>query len=232
MSILLVVVGLGVVYFGLNKFQALTTGIVVKAVPSLVLVEHQTEIKIDKKTPAEIFASIDNLTRPTDEQEALTQFYFSETTTTEDGEEVNILTSDDFLATAGVNLPTDFIHFLKPDFLAGAYSGGDKTLSNFYIFSTRSFEHTFASLIKNDREITFALFSKLMSASQIDSLQTEQFVDEVISNIDVRLLKNTEGDIVLIYAFLDQETLVLTENKESFIKIVNSYLAQKARALN
>jgi len=44
--------------------------------------------------------------------------------------------------------------------------------------------------------------------------------DEVVQNIDIRTLRNEDGDLIMLYSFLgSRNTLVLTEDIETFIEI-------------
>ncbi|MHB1316589.1 MAG: hypothetical protein ACYCZW_01895 [Minisyncoccota bacterium] len=53
------------------------------------------------------------------------------------------------------------------------------------------------------------------------------FTDETYKNKDVRVIRNSSGDIVLLYGFIDKDTLVITSNEKIFQAILNKYLQSK-----
>jgi hypothetical protein len=46
------------------------------------------------------------------------------------------------------------------------------------------------------------------------------FEDLVISNRDTRVIKNTDGEILYFYSFIDSNTLILTSNKDTLIELL------------
>ncbi len=53
------------------------------------------------------------------------------------------------------------------------------------------------------------------------------FSDETYKNKDVRVIRNDLGNIVLLYGFIDKDTLVITANEKIFEAILNRYLQSK-----
>lgn len=51
--------------------------------------------------------------------------------------------------------------------------------------------------------------------------------DEIILNRDTRVAKNTKGNIILMYSFLDNKTLVICQNEEVFKQVLNKFIAAK-----
>lgn len=54
-----------------------------------------------------------------------------------------------------------------------------------------------------------------------------RFEDAVIRNKEVRVLKNDEGKIVLLYSFIDPSTIVITTNEYTFIEILTRYASKR-----
>jgi hypothetical protein len=61
----------------------------------------------------------------------------------------------------------------------------------------------------------------------IDSEANAEFEDITIRNKDARLLKNSRGDTLILYSFLDQNTLLITSGEEAFQEILNKFLREK-----
>ncbi len=53
------------------------------------------------------------------------------------------------------------------------------------------------------------------------------FSDETYKNKDVRVIRNDLGNIVLLYGFIDKNTLVITANEKIFEAILNRYIQSK-----
>jgi hypothetical protein len=53
------------------------------------------------------------------------------------------------------------------------------------------------------------------------------FEDITIQNKDARVLKNVRGDDIILYSFLDPNTLLITSSETAFHEIINKYLANK-----
>lgn len=53
------------------------------------------------------------------------------------------------------------------------------------------------------------------------------FSDETYKNKDVRVIRNNSGKIVLLYGFIDRNTLVITANEKIFEAILNKYNQSK-----
>jgi hypothetical protein len=51
--------------------------------------------------------------------------------------------------------------------------------------------------------------------------------DEIVLNRDIRVAKNTKSNIVFMYSFLDNETLVICRNEEVFKQVLNKFIAAK-----
>lgn len=53
------------------------------------------------------------------------------------------------------------------------------------------------------------------------------FIDETYKNKDVRVIRNNTGNIVLLYGFIDRDTLVITANERIFEAILAKYNQSK-----
>lgn len=53
------------------------------------------------------------------------------------------------------------------------------------------------------------------------------FSDETYKNKDVRVIRNELGNVILLYGFIDKDTLVITANERIFEAVLNRYLQSK-----
>ena len=114
-----------------------------------------------------------------------------------------------------------------PPFLANSLSGpftlgiirterGNETT---LILATRSFPEALAGMLAWEKDLPQA-FSALLPPSRVLTRGTRGFEDAVISNHDVRLIKNTAGDSILFYTIFNRQTLIITESREALESIL------------
>jgi len=65
------------------------------------------------------------------------------------------------------------------------------------------------------------------NASNGPSPIKSDFEDLVINNINVRAIRNQEGQIAMLYSFIDNNTLLITTDEAAFKGIVNKYTTSK-----
>jgi hypothetical protein len=61
-------------------------------------------------------------------------------------------------------------------------------------------------------------FYNLFGLEKIESINV--FHDDVITGNDVRILKNTNGETILLYSLIDKGRVVITTNEDTFNKIL------------
>ncbi len=229
--IAIIVGGTFVVYWAAQKIKSEQIQIAEINIPKVVQTENIEEIKVDNLTPSEITTAIKNLIRPAATGETLQGIYFTKTNIDTEGKtSVNILTATDFLAITNIDLPEDFVYFLNDHFLISVYTKTNEPSSLAYIFKTRSFAHTFDSLLRNENAIITKLYYPYISTSAYDALSYRNFEDKIIENKDVRVLSAVTGEEIIFYTFLDQETLVITESRQALAKIAAAYNQARAAA--
>lgn len=100
---------------------------------------------------------------------------------------------------------TELFFVLKPDDFGIVYSG------------MLDWESTLGS----DMSLFFPLLQKHLEPNP------SVFTDETYKNKDVRVIRNDLGNIILLYGFIDRDTLVITANEKIFEAILNRYLQSK-----
>jgi len=61
----------------------------------------------------------------------------------------------------------------------------------------------------------------------LTSPDPQGFLDEAIRNKDARVLKSTRGETILLYSFLDKETLLITSHEAVLQELINKLVSQK-----
>ena len=133
-----------------------------------------------------------------------------------------LLDIKEILTLVTTNMPSEFPRSLTGEYLYGIHSFKDN--HPFLIVKVNSFANTFASLLRwelfMERDfITLFGLNSPQRAQQI-SVSRSPFVDTVVKNRDTRVLQNADGGTILIYGFANQETLIITTNKDTFGEIV------------
>ena len=118
------------------------------------------------------------------------------------------------------NTPPLLIRSLSPEsYMLGVHiRKSDGKPSRFMVFNTENYNNSFAGMLIWENNL-LADIQELYSIEY--SYGKDDFIDSVISNTEVRLLENINGEPLIIYAFTDKQTLVITDNEETFIEIVH-----------
>ncbi len=127
-----------------------------------------------------------------------------------------------YLAALDLALPVDFRVALGDKFMLGVYQAPEPAI--FYLFNVLSYERAGSSLAKNDSSLADTLFSPLLNDPNFSrTLRDNGFKNEVINNVEVRTVRDSNNKIIMIYAFLDQHTLLMTESVDAFQKILGLF---------
>lgn len=127
-----------------------------------------------------------------------------------------------YLAALDLALPADFRLALEDNFMVGIYQAARPSL--FYVFKIGSYERASTGLAAEESILLNTLFSPLLNDLVFTrNLRDLPLQSEIIDNIETRLIKDEAGQVVVLYAFLDDKTLVMTENVEAFQKILGLY---------
>lgn len=144
-----------------------------------------------------------------------------------------IVSTKDFLDVIGIHAPPSFLRSLDQQFMIGVHTfDGNQP---FIILRTNSYENAFAGMLEWEKEIKddlFPLFGNtdiLIPAGKTALTPASFFSDMVIKNQDIRALKNSDGKIEIMYAFIGQNTIIITTNEHTFTEIVTRITASRSR---
>lgn len=118
--------------------------------------------------------------------------------------------------------PAYLVRSFSGDYMLGALKKG--AWDTFLILKTDSFEIGFSGML--EWEATLPDESALLFGFSPLS-QPSAFEDRIIKNKDTRVLRNGSGDVVLIYGFLDRETILIAETPEVWGDILGRYFNSK-----
>jgi hypothetical protein len=137
----------------------------------------------------------------------------------------NTLLSPELFMTALSPKASDTLHRNIKGYMAGVYSYDTNEV--FFIVQPDDFGIVYSEMLKWETTLAEnmkALFPKL---SESMARTRPVFSDETLKSKDVRVIKDSEGNIVFIYGFIDHDTLVLTANEKVFDAIQVQYINKK-----
>ena len=142
-------------------------------------------------------------------------------TTGTDGAPANI---SSVLSLLGPNMPASLVRSFENKYMIGVYSLD--TNAPFIILTTNDFASSYAGMLKWEKDMVTDL-GGLFGIIQDTSPSLDTFSDEALQNKDLRVLKDPLGKIVLLYSFIDKNTLVITGGENVFTAITGKYLISK-----
>ncbi|HEU0080766.1 MAG TPA: hypothetical protein VFQ72_01950 [Candidatus Paceibacterota bacterium] len=117
---------------------------------------------------------------------------------------------------AGTRMPNRLLRSLGERYMVGLYTF--ETPSPFIILTDTYFQNAFSGMLEWERDLAEDL-QGFISLAHPDAasaaLDKASFKDEVISNVDTRILQGEDGQTLLAYAFADKDTLVIATTETS-----------------
>ena len=122
-------------------------------------------------------------------------------------------------------MPPSLLRSFEEKYMLGVYSFD--TNEFFIILKTSDFATSFAGMLKWEADLQKDI-GVLFDIEQNASTTINIFVDRSLKNKDLRILKDSVGNTLLLYSFVDKNTLIITKNETVFGAILPKYLIQKA----
>ncbi len=147
----------------------------------------------------------------------------SETITAADGSEKTVaLTTSQFFETIKANLPDTLLRSFDSTFYLGlnAIHGNQP----FLILKTNSFDSVLAGMFRWEPMMIRDLQGIFLRPSDRvapplytigTSTASYRFEDAILQNKEIRAVRDLKGNVVLLYAFLDTKTLIITSDEET-----------------
>jgi hypothetical protein len=111
------------------------------------------------------------------------------------------------------------------EYMLGIYSFS--TNEHFIILTVSDYAESFAGMLKWEKNIPVDL-GKLFEIPVDGSGAGATFVDEAYRNKDLRVLRNQDGKTVLLYSFVDRNTLIITTNEDILTAVIGKYIINKS----
>lgn len=223
-SILFVILGLGLVtYFAVFRKTDNTTVVGVKKAEPLIFSDDSIDVTSKQFQEGDIPSYARRALAETNRKIGAIENYFFYTGTTDAKE---LLTAQLFLPKVGKTVPDGFVRSVDPFFMYGIYAGARN--SGFLLLKTATQEKTYSELLSwEPRGMAQNLLPLLHEEKLPTDIESTPFSDLVVKNIDTRVLKDTEGNVVLLYAFVNPTTLVMAGSEDAFVEVLRRFTTPK-----
>jgi hypothetical protein len=220
MSILLIMGGIGSASYFYIKNQRENTALPIARISSLVFADAQEEFDTTGLTGGQLMSLL-SAERDNAGSLPLGTIKHLYLTANLDGSKF-LVGARDFLETIGADVRSPYLRSINQTFMLGfhVFNGSQP----FLILKVGFFEGAFAGMLAWEGEMQDDLAP--LFGQKADSIFDEDitkgqpaFSDVVIKNKDTRVLKDSAGNIILLYSFVDRETLVITTREDTFIEI-------------
>lgn len=235
-SAILIMLGAGSSFYFYGKTYSGAVETKLK-IPSIIFADDEKEFDIANLSSGQILNEIDIIKNSADLTIGrIRNIFIAESFIDENGlERKKFVSSSDFLNLINAQISTSFLRSLSPAFMVGAHIfDGNQP---FLIFKTNFYENAFAGMLgweKNIIDDLFPLFKtpteETTSAGAVTNTSAFEptiFSDLVIKNKDARALKSADGKIILLYSFIDKNTIVITTNENTFSEILTRFASSR-----
>jgi len=137
-------------------------------------------------------------------------------------EGTELLPTSEFLNILKSRAPGNLIRAFDPLFMLGAYGK-----STFLILRLDSFENAFAGMLAWEKDLNRDIGPLLATAEIARNIEPGTILTDIIDrNKDARIL-SLYDEVTLIYSFLDNNTLIITDNLETLRVVVDRLTKEK-----
>jgi hypothetical protein len=132
-----------------------------------------------------------------------------------------------FLRTLEVDQPVKLSQSILNEYTVGIHTFDGN--HPFIVFKTNSYENAFTGMLAWEDNLV-ATFVPLVSGRSLLPTEKKTFEDGLVRNKDVRALKGEDGKLLLVYTFLDRETILITNSEytvEEIGKRLNAFKTKR-----
>ncbi len=185
------------------------------SVYSPIFAEVEKKITLSRVDEREIQSRVVEIRRETTIPiNGIVRAVFTKTANTPSGVLETLIPTREFFSAFQNDMPGQLLRTLNNEFFFGFHSF--KTIAPFLIITTRFYDGAFLGMLEWEQ----FMLQDIAPLFLISPADQGKFFDAVIKNIDVRFLKNTAGKAILMYSFIDRQTIIITTNADTFAEIV------------
>jgi len=141
-------------------------------------------------------------------------------------EDTTELTSQEFFALIGAHAPDSFLRAISPSYMYGLHAFGKN--SGFIFLTTDSYEATFADMLRWEKNYLARDLAPVLHQNGLpNGINEIGWTDETHNNIDTRVLRDSESNLIMMYGFLNSRTLAIVGSEEAFSEVLSRYTTPK-----
>lgn len=161
--------------------------------------------------------------------------YITYSTTTEGGKTTIELAASGGSLVDALRLPAPdiLLRNILPESTVGVVRAGEETRP-FFILKVDSYERTYAGMLtweasmEQDLAVFYPQHPSEPATTTLESFRLS-FVDAIVDNRDVRVLKDAENRTIILYGYRDKDTLVIARNEAAFSELLARLAATRAQ---
>lgn len=143
---------------------------------------------------------------------------------------LRMATTQEFFRMLGAIMPDSLTRAFDPEFFLGFHAVNENM--PILVIPVVSYERAFAGMLEWESVMNDQLtpFFTPVPAQTIDvdgTITARKFEDAVIQNYDVRLVKDSQGNVRLLYAFPTRDILIIVESPHSFVEVLSRLRAER-----
>ncbi len=117
------------------------------------------------------------------------------------------------LSVLAPSAPSSLVRSFYNKYMLGIYSYDTNEV--FLILSVNDYASSYSGMLKWEKDMPKDLV-KIFSVDQDFLTRTYSFSDLSIKNKDLRIIRDDAGKTIMLYSFIDKETLLITKNEKIF----------------
>jgi hypothetical protein len=186
--------------------------------PSLFFTENQVQIDMSNLNKSELFNAIQlQVENKTLVLKTINNLFISYNTTSGQTQ----VPSTVFVQKLNLNVPDNLFQNLYSQFMLGIYAKEPKN-NLFVVFKIKDFNDSFIAM----RDWEGTMLSDLVRLFRIDTssagknIFNKNFETVTLGNKEARVIKDSEGNVMLAYIFLNSKTIMITSDTDSVEEVV------------
>jgi hypothetical protein len=208
-----------VIYQNQNPSQVTAT----PKINSVLFADENQALSIDNKSPLEIINTISQVQKLNGAKDSILNLYPTKNLSGDFNKpQVTAVGLAEFLSASQINLNPETSRHFDNQFMIGIHRGTSNNL--FWVFTINDWEYSKAAILTNENSFFDSILGPFLVNSTFSAdLAGATVSDEVVKNKDARAVKNKLNQTIAIYSFLDQKTLVVTQNEETLGRLIDDF---------
>ena len=213
-SIILIILALAALVFLIFLNQKINTVPIMPQFSSIIFADQTNFLPVDGLTKEKIAETISNQANNTKVKTGgMEGIYLTENQ--------KVIGFKQFATFMKSNLTTDQLSLISDNFLLGVLN--EKNTKDLFMFlKVKSFSDIFPVMQNWESKMLYDLhgFFGVKLSPETNYLFTKSFEDGIVANKNARILRDNNGQIVLMYVFADDNSIVITNSENAVSEII------------